>query len=104
MPLMRPPLAFLGGIGPMELGLIALIALLLFGRRLPEVMRGLGLGVRQFRRGLDGNDDEDDKPAQREGLPAEERKRVEGSVRDAETGQQTTETDSRSGDRTDHER
>ncbi|MFW5858567.1 MAG: Sec-independent protein translocase subunit TatA/TatB [Planctomycetota bacterium] len=104
MPLMRPPLAFFGGLGPMEMGIIALIALLLFGRRLPEVMRGLGLGVRQFRRGLDGSDDEDDKTARHEELPDAERKRIEGSVRDTDAEHQTTETDSRSGDRTDNER
>lgn len=47
--------------GPWEMGAIAVIALLLFGRRLPEVMRGLGTGMRQFRKGLDGADD--DEPA-----------------------------------------
>lgn len=40
-------------IGGMEWGIILIIALLLFGRRLPEVMRGLGGGVREFRRGLE---------------------------------------------------
>lgn len=47
-------------LGPMEIGAIAVIALLLFGRRLPEVMRGLGTGMRQFRKGLDGAYDEDE--------------------------------------------
>ena len=40
-------------IGTTELLLIALVALLLFGgRRLPELMRGLGKGVQSFRKGM----------------------------------------------------
>jgi sec-independent protein translocase protein TatA len=41
------------GIGSMELFIVGVIALLLFGSRLPEVMRSLGSGVSQFKRGLD---------------------------------------------------
>jgi sec-independent protein translocase protein TatA len=33
--------------------LIAVIALLLFGNRLPQVMRSLGTGISEFKRGLD---------------------------------------------------
>lgn len=44
--------------GPMEWVIIGVIALLLFGRRLPEVMRGLGGGVREFRKGIEGSADE----------------------------------------------
>ena len=47
--------------GMTEWIIILVIALLLFGRRLPEVMRGLGGGVREFRKGIDG--DADDAPA-----------------------------------------
>lgn len=37
------------GLGPNELLLIALVVLLLFGgRKIPELMRGLGRGVREF--------------------------------------------------------
>lgn len=49
-------LAFLGlnQIGPIE-GLVLLgLGLLLFGKRLPEVGRGLGKGIVEFRRGLKG--------------------------------------------------
>lgn len=39
-------------IGTTELILIAAIALLLFGgKKLPELMRGLGQGVREFKKG-----------------------------------------------------
>lgn len=40
-------------IGTTELLLIAALALLLFGgKKLPELMRGLGKGVREFKEGL----------------------------------------------------
>ena len=48
-----------GRLGPPELLLIALLVLLLFGAsRLPEIGRGLGLGIRRFRRGLHEEDDQ----------------------------------------------
>jgi sec-independent protein translocase protein TatA len=38
--------------GPWELAIIAVIALLLFGRRLPEVGRSLGKTIVEFKKGL----------------------------------------------------
>lgn len=38
--------------GPMELGIIAAIMLLLFGNRLPSVMRSLGSSITSFKRGM----------------------------------------------------
>lgn len=55
-------------IGGYEWLIILIIALLLFGRRLPEVMRGLGGGMREFRKGIDGS--ADDPPAPVEDKPA----------------------------------
>lgn len=52
------PLGF-GMPGPIELLIIAGIVLLLFGSRLPSVMRSMGRGVVEFRRGLSGEDDEE---------------------------------------------
>ncbi len=41
---------FLFGIGTTELLLIVLVALLLFGgKKLPELMRGAGRGIREFK-------------------------------------------------------
>src|SRR4029450_4082681 len=44
--------------GPAEWILIAGIALLLFGKRLPEVGRSLGKGIVEFKKGLKGIEDE----------------------------------------------
>jgi sec-independent protein translocase protein TatA len=41
-----------------ELILFGIIALLLFGKRLPEVARSLGKGVVEFKKGLSGVEDE----------------------------------------------
>ncbi len=41
------------GIGQTELIIVGVIALLLFGNRLPSVMRSLGSGVSEFKKGLD---------------------------------------------------
>jgi len=38
--------------GPWEIAIIAVVALLLFGRRLPEVGRSLGKGIVEFKKGL----------------------------------------------------
>lgn len=44
---------FIGGLGAGELIIIALVILLLFGgKKIPELMRGLGKGVRSFKEGL----------------------------------------------------
>ena len=46
------------GIGPLELVLILAIVLLIFGaRRLPEMGRSLGSGMREFKKGVTGEKD-----------------------------------------------
>jgi sec-independent protein translocase protein TatA len=50
------------GVGPMEMVIVAFIALLLFGNRLPSVMRSMGRGIVEFKKGVEGiEDDKDDK-------------------------------------------
>jgi sec-independent protein translocase protein TatA len=45
-------------LGWVEILLIVVILLLLFGaKRIPEMMRGLGRGAREFKEGLRGEDD-----------------------------------------------
>ena len=41
---------FLGMIGPWQIGLIVVVILLLFGgKKIPELMRGLGTGIKEFK-------------------------------------------------------
>ena len=47
-------------IGTQELLIIALIILLLFGgAKIPQLMRGLGKGVKSFKDGMNGKDEEE---------------------------------------------
>lgn len=46
-------LLFIGGIGMQEVLLIALVVLLFFGgKKIPELMKGIGKGVRSFKDGM----------------------------------------------------
>jgi sec-independent protein translocase protein TatA len=56
-------LALFGTIGWAELLVIGLIALLIFGRRLPDVARNLGKGIVEFKKGLSGIEDDLNKAA-----------------------------------------
>jgi sec-independent protein translocase protein TatA len=45
-------------LGGMEIAIILVIVLLLFGgRKIPELMKGLGKGIKEFKDGKDGVDD-----------------------------------------------
>jgi sec-independent protein translocase protein TatA len=51
-------LAFGMGLGPTEMVIVAAIAVLLFGSRLPEVARSMGKSVVEFKKGLRGVEQE----------------------------------------------
>ncbi|MDX1963429.1 MAG: twin-arginine translocase TatA/TatE family subunit [Pirellulales bacterium] len=44
--------------GPVEIVVVGVVILLLFGNRLPGVMRSLGQGVTEFKKGVAGIEDE----------------------------------------------
>jgi sec-independent protein translocase protein TatA len=51
----------LGNIGPLEIAIVLIIALIVFGpKRLPELGRSLGKGIREFRSSIGGRDDDDE--------------------------------------------
>jgi sec-independent protein translocase protein TatA len=53
----------LGMIGPWQIVLIIAVVLLLFGgRKIPELMKGIGKGAREFKKGLSGDEEEEESP------------------------------------------
>jgi sec-independent protein translocase protein TatA len=59
-------------IGPLELVLILLVVLLLFGaKRLPELGRSLGSGMKEFKESVTGKDTDGDARARNELEPGE---------------------------------
>lgn len=53
----------LGVIGPGQIILIVVILLLLFGgKKIPELMKGLGEGIKEFKKASSANAEEDKKP------------------------------------------
>jgi sec-independent protein translocase protein TatA len=65
-----------GNIGPLEVLVVLIIALVVFGpKRLPELGRSLGKGIREFRGSISGDDKEDEERSQGE-IEAAEREPV----------------------------
>lgn len=56
-------------LSPQELIVVGLIAVLLFGNKLPSVMRSLGKGMTEFQKGLKGVKDEFDAAMREEPKP-----------------------------------
>ena len=53
-------ISFIGGIGFQEVLLIASVVLLFFGgKKIPELMNGLGRGVKSFKEGMNGIEEKD---------------------------------------------
>ena len=70
-------------IGPLEIAVVLIIVLIIFGpKRLPELGRSMGRGIREFRSSIGGEkDDKDDVDAKRRELEAsEDAESVEGEV------------------------
>ena len=71
-------LLFLGGLQIGEIVIIALVILLLFGgRKIPELMKGLGKGVRSFKEGINEVDKDLNTPVEtgkKDAEPKEDRK------------------------------
>jgi len=64
-------LLFFGNLGSSEIIIIALVILLLFGgKKIPELMRGLGKGVSQFKKGMNDIEQEiNAEPEKKEAIP-----------------------------------
>lgn len=59
------------GIGPLELIIVLVIALVVFGpKRLPDLGRSLGTGMREFKDSITGSSDDDDDDVDRSALKA----------------------------------
>lgn len=58
---------YAGMLGPWQIGLIVLAILLLFGgRKLPELMKGMGKGIKGFKDEMNGSGEEGKAPAKTE--------------------------------------
>ncbi|MBX9787718.1 MAG: twin-arginine translocase TatA/TatE family subunit [Pirellulales bacterium] len=63
------------GVGGTELLVIGVVILLLFGNRLPSVMRSLGLGITEFKKGIQGVEEDSESETRkldREKVPRDE--------------------------------
>lgn len=52
------PLTGFFNLGPMEMIILLVVGVMIFGRRLPEVGRYLGKGIVEFKKGIKGIEDE----------------------------------------------
>jgi sec-independent protein translocase protein TatA len=60
-----------GPVGPTELLLIALIVIIIFGaRKLPELGKSLGEGIKNFRRSISSKDKENETPPDKSEPPS----------------------------------
>ena len=58
---------FLGMVGPWQIAIIVVLVLLLFGgKKIPELMRGLGGGIKEFKNASKEEESEEDKKEDKE--------------------------------------
>lgn len=70
-------------VGPLELAIVLIIALVIFGpKKLPELGRSLGRGIREFRSSVSGKDEGERRPEEKAELEtaAPDAEPVEGEV------------------------
>jgi sec-independent protein translocase protein TatA len=70
------------GIGPLELVIVLVIALVIFGpKRLPDLGKSLGTGMREFKDSITGkSDDDDDEPSALTPAPSEDPAKPDDAV------------------------
>ena len=74
-----------GWIGPWELAILLIVVLLVFGpKRLPEMGKSLGKGMREFKHSITGKDDEDEQRPELTAAAVEE-DRVQAPRRERDT-------------------
>ncbi len=76
-------------IGTTELLLIAALALLLFGgKKLPEMMRGMGKGIKSFKEGMNEPSEAEKKAAEEQQIRAEEERAIHTQADEPKTDEQ----------------
>ena len=71
---MFTPVVAMFGVGPTELLIVGVIVLLLFGNRLPSVMRSLGLGITEFKKGIQGVEEDNNESVETRKLDRDKEK------------------------------
>ncbi|MCE5269025.1 MAG: twin-arginine translocase TatA/TatE family subunit [Planctomycetaceae bacterium] len=77
----------MGGLSVFHWAIIAIVVFLLFGNRLPSVMRSLGQGVVEFKKGLQGIEDDVKAAGRIEEQPAKPEAKQEAKAPETEPAQ-----------------
>ena len=86
-------MATMPNVGPLELAIVLIIALVIVGpKRLHELGRSLGNGLREFKSSVTGENKDDDKPPLIENGDADEDPVAGASVGDAAAAERSRET------------